>query len=105
MRELAAQHGLDERFPQAVTEQVTGWTNDPGIDDTSLTDWTGMPFVTIDGPGTRDLDQALCVFANNKGLLRLFGMIALNGIEETTYDAASDRRVKEMLGKTRSYSM
>ncbi len=37
-------------------------------------------------------------FSNNKGLLRLFGMLALNGIDESFYDAASATRKRRHYG-------
>lgn len=39
----------------------------PGIDDPLLEDLRGLPFCTIDGPATRDLDQALHVTASAHG--------------------------------------
>ena len=59
MQELAARHTLSDDFPKEVEEQVAGFVRETGIDANDLVDLTGMPFVTIDGPGTRDLDQAL----------------------------------------------
>ena len=56
---LLAHEGIDDTYPEAVHAQVERWLKAPGIDDPALDDRTGVPFVTVDGPGTRDLDQAL----------------------------------------------
>ncbi|HZO13129.1 MAG TPA: RNB domain-containing ribonuclease [Polyangiaceae bacterium] len=61
MYALAARHRLDPRFPEAVTREVERVLAKPGTDDPAITDLTSVPFVTVDGPGTRDLDQALFV--------------------------------------------
>lgn len=53
--------GIDDGYPEAVLAEVAAWQRDPGIDDASLDDRRELPFVTVDGPNTRDLDQALFV--------------------------------------------
>ncbi len=58
---IAAEHRLNPVFPTAVDAEVERILANPQIDDPTLTDLTELPFVTIDGPGTRDLDQALHV--------------------------------------------
>jgi len=42
-------------------EETQYWLNNTGLDDSSLEDWTDLPFVTIDNPDSRDLDQALLI--------------------------------------------
>lgn len=74
MRDLAASHSLSEQFPAAVEKQVDAFVQNSGIDAPELHDFSGMPFVSIDGPGTRDLDQALCVFAQQKGYRVLYAL-------------------------------
>lgn len=59
VRAIAAREGLSDAFPDDVLREVEAWRRAPAIDDPSLVDLTGLPFVTVDGPGTRDLDQAL----------------------------------------------
>src|SRR5690606_21608079 len=59
MYRIVARHGLDPFFPAAVRAEVAALVAEPGIDDDRLVDLTALPFVTIDGAGTRDLDQAL----------------------------------------------
>jgi ribonuclease R len=64
---LAAEHALDPIFPVAVDKEVQALLADPGIDDPALEDLTHLPFVTIDGPGTRDLDQAMYIEPRDGG--------------------------------------
>lgn len=58
---IVEQHGLRPEFPPDVRAEVQAWLASPGIDDPALVDRTALPFVTVDGPDTRDLDQALHV--------------------------------------------
>ena len=60
-RYLADHAGLPHGFPPAVIAEVEAYLAAPGTDDPALADLTAIPFVTIDGPGTRDLDQAVHV--------------------------------------------
>ena len=60
---LAVRHGLNPVFPPRVMADADALRARPGIDDSLLADLTGLPFCTIDGPATRDLDQALHVEA------------------------------------------
>lgn len=53
--------GLTQEFPPAVQAEVDAYLAVPGTDDPTLVDRTALPFVTIDGPRTRDLDQAIHV--------------------------------------------
>lgn len=46
--------------PESLTE-TAHWLTNPGLDDPQLTDLTALPFVTIDNPDSRDLDQALLI--------------------------------------------
>lgn len=48
-------------FPPEVLAEADAWLREPHIDDPSLVDRTGLPFVTIDNAHSRDLDQALHV--------------------------------------------
>src|SRR5215212_373325 len=54
-------HDLPQGFPPEVEAEVDGFLAAPGLDDPALADRTALAFVTIDGPGTRDLDQAVHV--------------------------------------------
>jgi ribonuclease R len=64
---IAVANGLDPVFADGVAEEVAAFLNEPGIQDPELTDLRSIPFCTIDGPSTRDLDQALHVVATDAG--------------------------------------
>lgn len=59
IREILAREGLDPRFPDEVEAEAAAMVPAPGLDDPALTDEEAVPYVTVDGEGTRDLDQAL----------------------------------------------
>jgi ribonuclease R len=61
LERLLVDEGMDAAHPPEVEAEVQAWLRAPGIDDPSLLDRTDLPMVTIDGPGTRDLDQALAI--------------------------------------------
>lgn len=65
--ELIAAHGLTADFSPEVEAEVAAYLAAPGLDDPELRDLTALPMVTIDGPGTRDLDQAIYVEARGGG--------------------------------------
>jgi ribonuclease R len=56
-------------FPPDVLAETEAHLKAPCIDDPALVDRTAMPFVTIDGPTSKDLDQALCVERTDDGFL------------------------------------
>jgi len=62
-----SEHGVKPEFPDAVTEEVQSIASAPGIEDESLIDLTGLPFVTIDNIDSRDLDQAMHISADSNG--------------------------------------
>jgi ribonuclease R len=64
---IAVAHRLDPVFPAGVKEEVESLLQEPGIWEPGLSDLTSIPFCTIDGPDTRDLDQALHVLATDGG--------------------------------------
>ena len=57
---LVAQE-LNPIFPPEVEEEVKELQKAPGIDDPTLVDMTALPFVTIDGATSMDLDQAVYI--------------------------------------------
>ena len=59
--EVLAKQELNPIFPAEVEREVEELQKAPGIDDPSLVDLTGLPFVTIDGATSMDLDQAVFV--------------------------------------------
>jgi ribonuclease R len=56
-------------FPEDVLREVEAFVAQPGIDDPSLADHEGTPFVTIDAATSRDLDQAVHVAREADGYL------------------------------------
>lgn len=58
---IAAENGLEPFFGDDVLAETDVIATRPGLDDGALDDLTALPFVTIDGPTTRDLDQAVLV--------------------------------------------
>jgi ribonuclease R len=67
--QLLAERHIDPTHPQDVATEVRWWLARTGIDDPALEDMTSIPFVTVDGYGTRDLDQALAVTRGADGFL------------------------------------
>ena len=61
---LVREQGLDPAHPDEVEREAQAFFDAPGTDDPALVDRTAWAFVTVDGPGTRDLDQALYVAAD-----------------------------------------
>lgn len=58
---IASKHELNPLFSDAVMNEVDEILANPGINDSSLVDMENKAFCTIDGAGTRDLDQALYI--------------------------------------------
>jgi ribonuclease R len=64
---LAARRRLSPLHPPEVMAEAAAVAAAPGIDDPTLEDLTGLPFVTIDEPHSRDLDQAVFVERRDGG--------------------------------------
>lgn len=60
---------LSVEFPPAVIAEADAWVKSPQVDDPSLADFTQVPFVTIDGAHSKDLDQAIHVAQSSEGYL------------------------------------
>lgn len=67
LRAAAARSGVPLDYPPEVLREAEELLAAPGIDDPSLLDLTALPFVTIDGPTSRDLDQALHIERDGDG--------------------------------------
>ena len=67
IRAIAEREPLRQQFPAQVLNEVRAWEAQPEIDSPALDDLSTLPFVTIDGPDTRDLDQALHLRREGKG--------------------------------------
>jgi len=61
LNDVLAQFKVNTSHSPAAHDEVRHWQLHTGIDDSKLTDWTSEPFVTIDNPDSRDLDQALYI--------------------------------------------
>jgi ribonuclease R len=59
LRAILEGEGLDPRFSDEVMAEAAALVAAPGLDDPALEDEEAVPYVTVDGAGTRDLDQAL----------------------------------------------
>ena len=59
--------GLDPNFGDDVMAEVEEALRHPGLDDATLLALDDVPFVTIDGAGTRDLDQAVHIELDGDG--------------------------------------
>src|SRR5690349_4122369 len=64
---LCDEAGLDPSFDAPLLEEVEALLERPGLEDEALVPLDTVPFVTIDGPGTRDLDQAVHLDADRHG--------------------------------------
>lgn len=71
---LLAHRGLGLAHPPDVIAEAERWVAAPGIDDPTLPDLRPLAFVTIDGPNTRDLDQALFVQASSDGFIAYYAI-------------------------------
>ncbi len=67
MKRIAAECGLDPSFPDAVMAEVRERAARVRMDDPALPSLEHLPFVTIDGPTSKDLDQALHVACGERG--------------------------------------
>ncbi|MBL8740386.1 MAG: RNB domain-containing ribonuclease, partial [Myxococcales bacterium] len=67
LESVLAELEITRDFPDDVTGEVEAWLARPGIDDPALVDLRALPFVTIDGPTSKDLDQALYIEKAGKG--------------------------------------
>lgn len=70
LRELA----LDPGHPAACYREARALIADDGLDDPRLQDLEALAFVTIDNPGSRDLDQALYLERGPAGLRLMYAL-------------------------------
>lgn len=67
MERIAADCGLDATFSEAVMADVESRRASVRLDDPALPSLEHLPFVTIDGPTSKDLDQAVHVAKGERG--------------------------------------
>ena len=58
---------IQTQHSEECLSEARYWMDHDGLDDHGLGDWTRLPFVTIDNPDSRDLDQALLIEAVDGG--------------------------------------
>jgi exoribonuclease R len=71
---IRAEYGLPDAFPAAVLEEAHAATRDPRGGPRQ--DRTDLPLITLDPPGSRDLDQALAIERRAGGGYRVWYAIA-----------------------------
>jgi ribonuclease R len=64
---ILEREGLDPRFSDVVMAEAAAFVAEPGLDDPALEDQEHVPYVTVDGEHTRDLDQALYLERDGAG--------------------------------------
>lgn len=89
---------LRREHPPEVMREVEALVAAPGTDDPRLADWTARPFVTIDGPTSKDLDQALFV-ERSGGVFRVHYAIA----DAAHFAPAGSATFREALARGASY--
>jgi len=67
VNDILANLDISLEHPEACLQEAQAWVDDPGFSDPALTDWTSVPFVTIDNADSRDLDQALHIERTDTG--------------------------------------
>jgi ribonuclease R len=76
MLAIATDCGLTAEFPDAVMDEVRQRARDVRMDDAALLDLASLPFVTIDGPTSKDLDQAVHVAREGSGFVVRYALAA-----------------------------
>lgn len=71
---IAADLGLDPYFSPAVEAETGALLRSDAVGDPSLDDRTSVPFCTIDGPHSRDLDQALHIARRGDGFVLQYAL-------------------------------
>ncbi|XVS65425.1 RNB domain-containing ribonuclease [Actinosynnema sp. CA-299493] len=89
---IRTEFGLPDQFPaDALAEARAAVSRDVGVADRE--DATGLPFVTIDPPGSKDLDQALLVQRVGSGFRVHYAIADLGAF--VVPDGALDAEVRE----------
>ena len=67
IQKILAQFKINIEHPEECLKEAAQCAASPGFDDPALEQWQDQPFVTIDNPDSRDLDQALLIEQHNNG--------------------------------------
>lgn len=71
---IFSRYQLTPAFSDGVHAEVARFLQNPGVDDPALTDLTHLPFVTIDGETSLDLDQAAYVERDAQGYVVCYAL-------------------------------
>ncbi len=85
-------------FSKDVLREVEEITAKPGIDDPLLTNYSALPFITIDNDDSKDLDQALYVEKNITGYIIYYAIA-----DASYYVKPGSALFKESLRRGASY--
>jgi exoribonuclease R len=97
IRDLQAELDVSADFPPAVVAEAAEAAKSPRLPDLDRTD---IPFVTIDPPGARDLDQALHLERDGAGYVVHYAIADLSAFVEPggALDAEAHRRGESLYG-------
>jgi ribonuclease R len=90
---------IDVRHSAASIAETDHWLANSGIDDPTLLDLTRLPFVTIDNPDSRDLDQALLIERHDAECYRVCYALA----DAAYYVRAGSALFEEALARGATY--
>lgn len=71
IKAILRQYKIDVAHPAQCLEEAEQRENEPGLNDPALEQWQSLPFVTIDNPDSKDLDQALLIEPANESGYRV----------------------------------
>lgn len=98
LHSLALDEGLDPYFDDAVEEETARHRASDAVNDPALDDRTALPFVTIDGATSRDLDQALFLAREGGGFVLQYALA-----DAAYYVARGSALFTESLSRGASY--
>ncbi|MBP2473879.1 exoribonuclease R [Crossiella equi] len=76
---IRAEYALPGEFPTAALAEAEQTSSEP-VHQLPRRDATGIPLVTIDPPGSKDLDQAVCVTRRGTGFLVHYAIADLGAV-------------------------
>ena len=93
-----AKHEIKAEFPTSCLIEAQDHLNNSELIDETLTDWRGVPFVTIDNPDSKDLDQALFIERDDEGYRLLYALA-----DASYYVTPTSALFKEALSRGATY--
>lgn len=97
--QIANELEIRTEFDDRARAEVEAVLASPGLDDPALEDMTGLPFVTIDGPTSKDLDQAVYIERGKGSGFEVFYALA----DASYYVPSSGALFHEALRRGASY--